>query len=64
MIFNRLERKNQDKARAYNRLKQIRDEEEKLDLELDKFNVELMEFKKYVHEESFKVEVSCVYTYT
>jgi len=55
--LNRLDRKNQEKTHAYARLKQIMDEEEELDKVVDKFNAELAEFKKYIQEESFKVEV-------
>jgi len=28
-----------------------------MDIDMDKLNVEIVEFKKYVHEKSFKVEV-------
>lgn len=62
---DRLDRKNQEKSRAYARLKQIRDEEEKLDADIETFKNELTEFKRFIHEESLKVEVSivcvCVY---
>lgn len=62
-LINRLDRKNQEKTHAYARLKQIRDEEEELDNNVEKFNAELAEFKKYIQEESFKVEVIriCIY---
>jgi len=29
-----------------------------MDIDMDKLNVELAEFKTYVHDKSFKVEVS------
>lgn len=32
-----------------------------MDIDMDKLNVELAEFKKYVHEKSFKVEVLTLY---
>jgi len=34
-----------------------------MDIDMDKLNVELEEFKKYVHDKSFKVEVRSIILY-
>ncbi|XP_022177374.1 uncharacterized protein LOC111038553 [Myzus persicae] len=46
----------QEQKDAFSRLDLIKKEREKMDIDMDKLNVELAEFKSYVHDKSFKVE--------
>lgn len=45
---------------AISRLRLIQQEREKMDADMDKLNVDMEEFKKYVHEKSFQMEVRYV----
>ncbi|KAL4127281.1 hypothetical protein QTP88_011459 [Uroleucon formosanum] len=46
----------QEQKCSLSQLDSIKKERAKMDIDMDKLNVELAEFKKYVHEKSFKVE--------
>ncbi|KAL5239036.1 hypothetical protein ACI65C_006579 [Semiaphis heraclei] len=53
---NRIHHALQAQKDAFSRLNLIKKEREKMDIDMDKLNVELAEFKTYVHDKSFKVE--------
>lgn len=57
IIICRIHIAKQEKEDAYGRLEQIQKEREKMDLDMDEINIELMELKKYVTEESIKLDV-------
>ncbi|XP_029341417.1 uncharacterized protein LOC115033271 [Acyrthosiphon pisum] len=46
----------QEQQSASAQLDSIKKEREKIDIDIDKLNVELVKFKKYVHDKSFKIE--------
>jgi len=47
----------QEQKNAISRLDLIKKEREEMDTKMEKFNVEMSEFKKYVHEKLLKAEV-------
>lgn len=47
----------QKQKNAISRLDLIKKEREEMDMKMEKFNVEMSEFKKNVHEKLLKVEV-------
>lgn len=51
----------QEKENVYARLEQIRKERKVINSDIIKFLLELKEFKKYIHEESYKINVSFSY---